>query len=328
MKTKILLTRSMLRQDIDYITDGLNQSIRDQYELIIPEDYKEDTLILYIEDADIILGPYITERMIQKGKRVKLMQVPWTGLDTVNFDALKDTDIILCNSHSNSTSVAELGLALTLDLMKKITYHNNQLKEGNWNRENTPLSLKSRTFSKEKIIILGCGHIGTKLAVMFSSLGAEVIGFHEKEDIVNKSISILNMNKLGDYLPYASIIVSALPLTKETEGFINRTLIDQLSKECFILNLSRAEIVSENDIYEALKNERIAGFASDVWWNTPKRGESVSHVSQKYNFSTFPNVIMSPHRAGFIEGELPHLDDAIRNIINFVKGEELINIVR
>jgi phosphoglycerate dehydrogenase-like enzyme len=93
------------------------------------------------------------------------------------------------------------------------------------------------------------------------------------------------------------------------------------------VNMSRADIVIEDDIYAALIDGKIAGFASDVWWNAPKRNDSESCISTHNKFEDLENVVLSPHRAGFVEGALPHLDDAIINIANLAQGKRLINIV-
>ena len=61
--------------------------------------------------------------------------------------------------------------------------------------------------------------------------------------------------------------------------------------------------------------------------NAPKRGETESWPSAHHDFQTMENVVMSPHRAGFIEGSLPHLDGAIENIAALIRGEALHNVV-
>lgn len=93
------------------------------------------------------------------------------------------------------------------------------------------------------------------------------------------------------------------------------------------MNISRASILDENAVYDALLDGHLAGFASDVWWNAPKRGETQSWPSIHNKFDELDQVIMSPHRAGFVEGEFPHLDDVILNLAHFIRGEELINKV-
>ena len=93
------------------------------------------------------------------------------------------------------------------------------------------------------------------------------------------------------------------------------------------VNMSCAAVVDENAAWDALQSGKIGAFGSDVWWNAPKRGESQSYPSAKHEFWTLDIVVMSPHRAGFIEDSLPHLDGAIENIIALAKGLKLTGIV-
>ena len=93
------------------------------------------------------------------------------------------------------------------------------------------------------------------------------------------------------------------------------------------MNVSRAAVIEEDALYEALQTGHISGFAADVWWNAPKRGESKSWPSTHNEFQNMENVVMSPHRAGFIEGSLPHLDGAVENIAALIRGEALHNLV-
>ena len=64
------------------------------------------------------------------------MQIPWTGVDNLNFELLKKYNVTVCNSHSNSLAVAEHAIALMFDAAKKISYHDRLLRIGEWNREN------------------------------------------------------------------------------------------------------------------------------------------------------------------------------------------------
>ena len=70
------------------------------------------------------------------------------------------------------------------------------------------------------------------------------------------------------------------------------------------VNMSRATVVDEDAAWDGLMSGKIGAFGSDVWWNAPKRGESQSYPSAKHEFWKLDNVVMSPHRAGFIEDSL------------------------
>lgn len=327
-KCKILVTRSLLNEDLQYISDGIERLAGENaFELILPVTYDEDELCMYCQDADVVLGSFVTEKMIKQAEKLKLIQVPWTGMDTFPFHIMKNSDVVICNSHSNALAVAEFGIALILDMIKKISYHDRKLRQGSWNRDQTPLSLKSRMLAHQDICILGYGQIGSRLGNILQAFGAKITAVDNHID-VNHPHVVKTYSGEDRLLAIANadIVVCTLPLTKETEKLIDAEAIERLKPQAILINLSRAEIFDENALYNALTTKRISGFASDVWWQTPGRGKTYGPVSC-HKFESLENVLLSPHRAGFIEGELPHLDDAIQNIVNLINGNPFINVV-
>jgi len=327
-KIKMLITRMLLPQDVNYIRSGLDKEVKGQYDLLDPQDYSERNLVALIDDIDILLGPYVTKQMISKAHRLKLIQIPWTGLDSFNFDEISEYEGVVCNSHSNSSAVAEFGVAILLDLLKKISYHNDILKRADdWNRKETEYSLKSRMLKNENVFILGYGNIGSKIASYLKSFQCTITGFRNHEKYFDNDILIDNIENINSKLSECSVLINCLPLTASTKDFINKDFLNLLDKQCIIINLSRAEVVNENDLYYALVGKKIAGYGSDVWWKSPQRSESYCNVSNNENFKNLPNVILSPHRAAYIENSLPHLDDVITNLINFIQNKDLISVV-
>ena len=317
----------MLPADLRYIRDGLNLRVPGRYELMVPPAFDEDTLCGLAGEADVLLGPFVTERLLQKAPNLRLIQVPWTGMDTFNFAAVQGSSVPICNTHSNADAVAELALALTLDLTKKLSYHDRKMRRGSWNRDQQPLSLKSHMLLGSTVCILGLGSIGGRIAGLFKAFGARVYGTsdHRSADgIVDRVFPQAEaLAAAGD----ADLVVGALPLTLETRGRIDREFLAALKPGTLLVNVSRAAVIEEDALYAALQSGQIGGFAADVWWNAPKRGESESWPSTHNDFQNMENVVMSPHRAGFIEGSLPHLDGAIENIAALIRGEALQNLV-
>lgn len=326
-RMKLLLTRSMLQKDIDYIRSGLDKKIAGKYELIVPRDFSESTLVEEAVDADVLLGPYVTERMVACAKNLKLIQIPWTGMDTFDFSAVQNCQVPVCNTHSNANAVCELGLALTLDLLKKVSFHDRKMRIGNWNREQSPLDLTSRMLSEQTVCILGYGNIGRRMGRLLSAFGSTIIAVdaaNVEDEVISEWYSPDAIRKA---VSKADIVIATLPLTTATRGLICSDLLNEMKNGVILINLSRAAIMDEKAIYTALVTGKIGGFAADVWWNTPKRGETQSYPSVYRDFTDFPNVVMSPHRAGFIEDSLPHLDGAIENIIHLVLGTDLRCVV-
>jgi len=91
--------------------------------------------------------------------------------------------------------------------------------------------------------------------------------------------------------------------------------------------VSRGAIVEEQALFDALKEERIAGAAIDTWYQSPNATHPRIAPSASCDFASLDNLLMSPHRAGYAIGGFPHLDDAIVNLNNLVEGRDLINVI-
>lgn len=327
---KVLLTRSLYQKDLDYIRDGVLKITGQEIKFLIPDGYSEQDILELISEADILLGPYFTKEILKKGSKLKLIQVPWTGLDTVNTALLMEKDIPkvpVCNSHSNARGVAELGLTLILDLIKKVSYHDRKMRKGDWNRKQTPLSLGSELFEDQTVLIYGYGHIGEKLTQLLNSLNIPVYALSRKKrnESSNSLLKFITEENLDQVLPKVNIIVVTLPLTTETKNIINDSFFERFNDPKYLIVLSRAEVVDENALWRALQTNKLSGFASDVWWKNPSRGESFSSVSEEFRFEDLENVILSPHRAGYQTNRLPHLEDVVLNISNVIENKPLIN---
>ena len=324
---KIVLTRSMVPGDIQYIKDGLDKEIASQYEFVVPEEFTEDGICAVCSGADVLLGPYVTKKIVETAGDLKLIQVPWTGMDTFDFSSVQGITVPICNTHSNADSVAEIGVAIVLDLLKKVSYHDRKMRLGNWNRDQKPLNLKSKMLNNQTVCVLGFGNIGSRIGKLIVAFGAKVIAVDEHAQKSETVSEVYKNEEIKVAVAKADVVICTLPLTDNTRGFINNEMFSVMKGGVVFVNMSRAAVVDEDAAWNGLESGKIGAFGSDVWWNAPKRGESQSYPSAKHEFWKLDNVVMSPHRAGFIEDCLPHLDGAIENIIALSKGEKLMGIV-
>ncbi|WKB36682.1 NAD(P)-dependent oxidoreductase [Terrilactibacillus sp. S3-3] len=78
-----------------------------------------------------------------------------------------------------------------------------------------------------------------------------------------------------------------VPLNKETRGMIDRNLLERMKKTAYLINTARGAVVNQHDLYEVLRDRRIAGAGLDVFDpEPPLPGEAL------------PNVVVSPHTGG------------------------------
>lgn len=327
---KILLTKSFFDSDIEYIESRLLPGI----ELDEPKNFEESTIADSAVDADVLMGGLVSEPVLKAAKKLKFIQIPWTGVNNLDFDLIEKYGVTVCNSHSNSSIVAEHAIALMMDAAKKITYHDRLMREGNWNRpglNDNAISPFSKKISNANIAIIGFGSIGKDIYRMMKGFNSQFKVFNRSgnidESINEGNISYHSIDTVYKEIKNIDFVFVALPLTDATEEIIDAKFIQSMNREAVLINVSRGEIIEEQALYRALRNRDIAGAAIDTWFNYPDKENPRALPSLRYKFHELDNMVMSPHRAGFIDSGFPHLDDAIENLNRAVKGKPLINIV-
>ncbi|MGE0088159.1 MAG: 2-hydroxyacid dehydrogenase [Bacteroidales bacterium] len=325
----VLLTRKFFEQDILYITKRLQKGCK----LLIPNSFSEDDLLKLAPNADILLGPVISKKICNSARKLKFIQVPWTGVDNLNFSEIEEIGVTVCNSHSNAYAVAEQAVSLMFDVSKKIAYHDAELRKGNWNRPMADCSNEVSPFSKRvsnsKIGIVGFGHIGKTILQYLSGFNCEflIVDTSVENNYSENSTVYYPISQIGEMLPLVDFIFICVPLTEKTKGFINTDFFSKLKKSTILINISRGEVIDEDALFLALKNKQIFGAGIDTWYNYPKSANEPTFPSLKNPFHELKNIVMSPHRSALIEGELPHLDDAIVNINRAAQGLKPLNII-
>jgi D-3-phosphoglycerate dehydrogenase len=327
---KVLLTKAFFSSDIEYIKQRLNPSI----EIVTPSDFSEDGIAQVAEDVDVLFGGFVSDKILKAASTLKFIQVPWTGIENVNLDLIRKYQIKLCNSHSNSKIVAEHAIALMFDAAKKIAYHDRLMREGNWNRpginQNT-INPFSKSIFGSTVGVIGYGAIGRNIYKMLSGFDCKFLiwdKYMNEKSNVESNITFYSTDETSfEKLSNVNYLFLAIPLTDETKSLVNKDFLSHLNENCIIINTSRGEVIDESDLYKCLLSKQISFAAIDTWYNYPNKEHPLVYPSLKNDFHKLDNIVLSPHRAGFINDSYPHLDDAIENLNRYYEGKELINIV-
>lgn len=320
---KVLLTKRFFHKDLSYIKSKLDPNI----EIVDPLQYDEETLLKH-EDVDVFLGAFVTPKLLSTCANLKLIQVPWTGVDRIDFETLRDVSVPVCNSHSNSGAVAEMSVALFLSLTKGIVYHDKELRKGNWNRPKSDQSNEYSPFSQQlkgmEIGILGYGAIGKDIHKMLSGFSVNMNILSSRKPLGGATqVTYFEKDKIDEFLGSIDCLFVCLPLTPETKDYLDSSKIKAMKKGSFIVNTARGLIINQDALFDALENNHIGGAAIDTWWNGPSNKEGFMPCDRE--FQNFDQVVFSPHRSGMVANQLPHLDDAIINLNNLVNDRPLIN---
>lgn len=346
---KIVFLYPTSREGIDLLKNKLPDDI-EIVARIRGEDYgdlspnQDPEIIKECKDADILMGPYVTEEILSNAsKKLKLIFIPWTGVDRLDFDILKKYKIPVANSHGNARTVAEFAIALLLTCAKNIIHHDRLLRNGDWSSR---FQKMPSIIIRNKIVgLLGVGSIGTECAKLLQGFDVKIVGCRKNPSRTSKEQMVLiekvySLDELNNFLNESDIIINSLPLTKETENFLGEKEFEQMKNSAIIINVGRGKTINEKALYEAIKSGKLFAAGIDPQWKYPTRTSiprrSDGEVSSEekfypsdYPFHKFDNVVLSPHRAAHVvEGyEQAHWQDVIENILRVHKGQEPINLI-
>lgn len=269
-----------------------------------------------LKEADAVIAGRLINDEILYAEKLKVIFIPFTGLNNFPLELIKQKGIVLSNTHANSPYVAEHAVTLALALLGKVNLYHNDIIKGKWNRDDNEESLWVSMRNKT-VGILGFGHIGENIAKLLQPYGCTVYGF--KKNVPDKLPSYINevSNDLKHIIKKSGIIFVCLPLNSETKHILNHQILQEMQGK-YIINIGRGETISEEALYNALKNGILKGAALDVWYNYPKNNPEPVYPAN-FPFWELPNVLLSPHKASQTKEAIDAMiNDTYENIRSFI----------
>ena len=203
------------------------------------------------------------------------------GMAAEDKAAAKARGVFVTNTpDSITTTVADLGMALVLAVMRRIAEGDRFVRAGKWPAG--PLA-PGRDIGGKTLGIVGLGRIGRAIAQRAESFGMKVIwhGPRAKPDV-----PWLFHADLREMARNSDCLLAICPLTPETHGLIDARVLDALGPDGFLVNVARGPVVDQAALIAALKDKRIAGAALDVFWDEPQVPAELLVME---------NVVLTPH---------------------------------
>lgn len=231
------------------------------------------------------------------------------GYDAVDVQAATDHGVVVTIAPgTNQDSVAEHTFMLILGLARQLVSQHNLIVAGRWPR-NANVPVRGRTLG-----IVGLGRIGKAVALRGLAFGMRVIvhePFPDPNFVASHSIPLLSLEEV---MRESDVLSLHVPLSPESREMINTRTLGWMKPTAFLVNTSRGGLVKEPDLYQALKEKRIAGAALDVFEEEPP--------PRNHPFFTLDNVLLTAHTAGV---DLKSRDDmalsAAQAIIDLSQGK-------
>ncbi|MGI6144429.1 MAG: hypothetical protein GX092_07090 [Clostridia bacterium] len=231
---------------------------------------------------------------------------------------------ILLAPGRNLNSVAEFTILLTLGIMRKVRPAINWFYEGNW-KEWLDFYTTFRTgeIRGRTVGLMGFGNIGKRVAALFNAFGAKVIAY---DPFINdlEVFKQYNTEKVDAETLFktADIVSLHMNVNEDTKGFINEKLIGLMKPTAFLINSARAAIVDRDALYAALKDKKIAGYATDVYHQEPCNPETEPML-------LLDNFFGTPHLGGTADEVIANhsqmVVDDLKKLFNGEKPQFILN---
>ncbi len=203
--------------------------------------------------------------------RLKVIVRAGVGVDTIDLAAATRQGIIVMNTPAgNTTSTAELTVAMLMAMSRHIGPASQSVREGKWDRKSyTGVQLAGKTLA-----IIGLGRIGLSVAKRAQGLEMKVLGsdpFMSEQRAAELGIELYR--DIDQMLPKADFLTVHTPATPETLGMINAARLASMKKGVRLVNCARGGIIDENALADAIESEHVAAAAIDVFVNEPLKPE-------------------------------------------------------
>ena len=231
-----------------------------------------------------------------------------SGLDNIDLEECKQRHITVISSPgSNAFSVAEHALTMLLLMLKNITGQSRILSEGGWRSKD----LQGNELRGKTIGLLGCGAVGQVLAKLLEPFEVKIVGYDKYLSPAKFKELKISRVTISELFKNSDLVSIQIPLTKETVNLISVKELSLMKKSASLVNVSRGEIINEDDLITALSQGKIKAAALDVVKGEPTPSRRLSALE---------NIFITPHIAGYtVEADEAISTDAA---LNFLKAIE------
>ena len=242
----------------------------------------------------------VTKEYIDSAPNLKLVIRGGVGLDNIDLNYAAENGIAVHNTaEASSIAVSELAFTLMIALPNHVTKADNTMHAGQWAKK----ELKRTELYNKILGIIGLGMIGSELAKRATAFGMNVIAY---DPFVESSVVATMKPDLKGVLNNSDYVSLHLPLTDETTGLINAEMLKEFKDGAYLINTGRGKTIIEEDVVEALKSGKLAGFGNDVWYSDPPENTPLIDA---------PNMLMLPHLGASTKENLLRIGDIIESII-------------
>ena len=273
-----------------------------------------------IANADVLVttwhSPFLVREMLGEEPRVRLIAHCGGEVKSRVAEEIFAFVTITNAADPMARGVAEMALALTLSLVRRIPEYATEMREGVI-RTNEYVSEGERLCGRT-VGIIGFGRIGRALVKLLQPLGVEMLVSDPYVQSAAAAASGATLVQLDELVSSCSVVVLCAALTQETQGMFDGHRLSLLPDGAYLINVARGGLIDIEALLHELLRGRITA-ALDV--TDPLEPLPADHELRK-----LPNVILTPHiAAGGIEMRREMGAVAVEEVVRFANGLPPLN---
>lgn len=293
-------------------------------ELTVYDRTRPEETVGRAKDADIVLTNKVClhRQEIDQLPQLKYIGVLATGYNVVDVDVANEHGIVVTNVPAYSTmSVAQMVFAHLLTVTNRTEHYAMQNREGRWAASpdfcywDTDLTeLAGKTMG-----IVGLGNIGSRVAEIADAFGMNVVALTSKE--ASEIPFYVEKRTLTELLKESDVVSLHCPLDAGTRYMINRQTLRSMKPSAILVNTGRGPLVNEQDVADALRENRLRAYCADVLSEEPPRAECLADgcLQNKNPLLECEHAFITPHIAWATkEARMRLIEVAINNVKAFV----------
>lgn len=232
------------------------------------------------------------------------------GYNNVDLAKARDMGIIVTNTPgANAVAVAELTVALILNMLRPIIPAVQLTKNGQWPR------YKGFSLEGKVVGLLGLGAIGKETARRLSGFGCQILAYDLYPDEKFAAEQGIDLVLMDEILATADILSLHLPGTSETKGIVNGEFLNKMKDGAWLVNTARGDLIDEDALVKALKEGKLRGAAVDVYPKEPPGSDNP--------LLQLEQVLATPHMGAHADSATNAMGRmALKECLSVLKGLE------